>query len=59
MWATSSAAHSTAALVIVLVAIVLGSAATGWIAQAVGSLIENLWLARRLAHLARSAAPPR
>ena len=45
MWATSSAAHSTAALVIVLVAIVLGSAAAGVMAQAVGSLIENLWLA--------------
>jgi hypothetical protein len=45
MWATSSVAHSTAALVVVLVAIVLGSAAVGVMAQAVGSLIENVWLA--------------
>jgi len=45
MWATSSAAHSTAALVVVLVAILLGSAAAGTVAQGVGSVIENVWLA--------------
>jgi hypothetical protein len=44
-WADSSALHSNAALVVILLAVVLVSAAAGLAAQGAGSLIENLWLA--------------
>jgi len=44
-WAALSTVHSTAALAVILVAVLLGSAAAGVAAQAVGSMIENIWLA--------------
>jgi len=44
-WADSSALHSNAALVVILLAVFLVSAAAGLAAQGAGSLIENLWLA--------------
>jgi hypothetical protein len=44
-WADSSALHSTPALVVILLAVLLGSAAAGLVAQGAGSLIEYLALA--------------